>query len=102
LCHQCGIVFVDETAREGRMSRPSRLPSVTLRYCATFTCRCTGTGTGPPGGCGPMRGALFPARAALTPYLRIGAGGGNRTRDSCLEGKGITIMQRPRSVCAVF
>jgi hypothetical protein len=27
-----------------------------------------------------------------------GAGGGNRTRDSCLEGKGITIMQRPRSV----
>ncbi len=26
----------------------------------------------------------------------FGAGGGNRTRDSCLEGKGITIMQRPR------
>jgi hypothetical protein len=25
-----------------------------------------------------------------------GAGGGNRTRDSCLEGKGITTMQRPR------
>ena len=29
--------------------------------------------------------------------LEHGAGGGNRTRDSCLEGKGITIMQRPRS-----
>ena len=27
----------------------------------------------------------------------IGAGGGNRTRDSCLEGKGITIMQRPHN-----
>ena len=27
---------------------------------------------------------------------KFGAGGGNRTRDSCLEGKGITIMQRPR------
>jgi hypothetical protein len=27
---------------------------------------------------------------------KSGAGGGNRTRDSCLEGKGITIMQRPR------
>ncbi len=27
----------------------------------------------------------------------IGAGGGNRTRNSCLEGKGITIMQRPRA-----
>jgi hypothetical protein len=25
-----------------------------------------------------------------------GAGGGNRTRDSCLEGKGITTMQRPQ------
>ena len=30
--------------------------------------------------------------------LKSGAGGGNRTRDSCLEGKGITIMQRPRSL----
>ena len=30
----------------------------------------------------------------------MGAGGGNRTRDSCLEGKGITIMQRPRSVAS--
>lgn len=30
----------------------------------------------------------------------IGAGGGNRTRDSCLEGKGITIMQHPRSLWA--
>ncbi len=30
-------------------------------------------------------------------HCRHGAGGGNRTRDSCLEGKGITIMQRPRN-----
>lgn len=30
----------------------------------------------------------------LGPFF--GAGGGNRTRDSCLEGKGITTMQRPR------
>ena len=29
-----------------------------------------------------------------------GAGGGNRTRDSCLEGKGITTMQRPQR-CAL-
>jgi hypothetical protein len=29
--------------------------------------------------------------------LKSGAGGGNRTRDSCLEGKGITIMQRPHT-----
>jgi hypothetical protein len=28
----------------------------------------------------------------------LGAGGGNRTRNSCLEGKGITIMQRPHIV----
>jgi len=46
------------------MSRPSRLLSATLRYCATFTCRCTGCGIGcPPGGCGPIRGALLPAHA---------------------------------------
>jgi L-amino acid N-acyltransferase YncA len=29
-------------------------------------------------------------------YQWLGAGGGNRTRDSCLEGKGITTMQRPQ------
>ena len=40
------------------------------------------------------------ARAASGALARgeLGAGGGNRTRDSCLEGKGITIMQRPRSL----
>ncbi len=34
--------------------------------------------------------------APIAMSLKSGAGGGNRTRDSCLEGKGITIMQRPR------
>ena len=28
----------------------------------------------------------------------VGAGGENRTRDFCLEGRGITTMQRPRLV----
>jgi hypothetical protein len=38
-------------------------------------------------------------RGGKKPKIAVirGAGGGNRTRDSCLEGKGITIMQRPQT-----
>ena len=47
-----------------------------------------------------VKAAFAPARAlqAKNPVVTVffGAGGGNRTRDSCLEGKGITTMQRPR------
>ena len=35
-------------------------------------------------------------KKSLIRQASSGAGGGNRTRNSCLEGKGITIMQRPR------
>jgi len=40
------------------------LLSATLRYWA-MTFACARTGCGPPGGCGPMRGALFPAHALV-------------------------------------
>ena len=43
-----------------------------------------------------LRGLITSGRRGLIPSKNLGAGGGNRTRDSCLEGKGITIMQRPR------
>ena len=42
------------------------------------------------------RGLFLCAQAAPDLLQDFGAGGGNRTRISCLEGKGLTITQRPR------
>ncbi len=45
-----------------------------------------------------VRATNIQRKATSMAAKQSGAGGGNRTRDSCLEGKGITIMQRPRSI----